>query len=380
MSTEPNLNKNPDQSPLDGQTGVHLVVVFGGQSAEHDVSCVSAAHVINAVDHQFYRVTPVGIDRDGTWSIADDAAMSIANGDDVQSPVEPTGTPTSAAGIVADAKAAAAAAAQPLIFLPILHGPNGEDGTVQGLFEMMDVAYAGCGVLASATAMDKTITKEILRAAGIPQAEHRSLRQCDDSPAVRTRIAEALGYPCFVKPANMGSSVGVSKANTRTELDAAIELAFSYDEWIVIEEGIDGREIEVAVLGNVDPIVSVPGEISLGDEWYSYDDKYVNNASTGIIPANLDSERTAELQELTRNVFAALRCEGLARCDFFYEDPDTGGRGFLCNEVNTLPGFTPISMYPKMMNASGVTYPQIIQRSIELGLDRYARKRRNTSR
>jgi D-alanine-D-alanine ligase len=263
------------------------------------------------------------------------------------------------------------------VVLPLLHGPMGEDGTVQGLLELANVAYVGAGVLASAVAMDKAMAKQVLAAAGIAQARYRAFGEHQITPGLPDELATELGLPCFVKPANMGSSVGVSKAHTVEELRDAIGYALTYDEWIVVEEAIVGREIELAVLGNTDPFVSVPGEIVPGDEFYSYDDKYINGASGERIPAPLTPEQTDEVRAQARTVYQALRCEGLARCDFFLEE--TGlARGFLCNEVNTMPGFTPISMFPKLMIASGLSYSDIIDRLVELALERHGRRRRNT--
>ena len=263
------------------------------------------------------------------------------------------------------------------VILPLLHGPMGEDGTVQGLLELANIAYVGSGVLGSAVAMDKAMAKQILNAAGIAQARFRAFAEHQITPGLPGELAAELGLPCFVKPANMGSSVGVSKARSVEELSDAIDYALTYDEWIVVEEAIDGREIEIAVIGNEDPFVSMPGEIVPGDDFYSYDDKYVNDASTGIIPAQISAEQTDEIRAKALDVYRALRCEGLARCDFFLEEAGEA-RGFLCNEVNTMPGFTPISMFPKMLIASGMTYSEIIDRLVELAIDRHQRRRRNT--
>jgi D-alanine--D-alanine ligase len=353
---------------------IHLVVLFGGQSAEHDVSCTTAAHVLAAADPAKYRVTPVGISTEGQWAIASEAAAALAAGPHaLPSRLDPHGESLSPSSMLGDA----ADSPERTVVLPLLHGPMGEDGTVQGLLELANVPYVGSGVLGSAVAMDKAMAKQVLAAAGIPQARSRSFAEHQVSPGLPGELADELGLPCFVKPANMGSSVGVSKAKTVEELRDAIGYALTYDEWVVVEEAITGREIEVAVIGNTDPFVSVPGEIIPGDEFYSYDDKYVNDASVGLIPAALTPEQTADVQRLALDVYRALRCDGLARCDFFLEDgPD--GRGFLCNEVNTMPGFTPISMFPKMLIASGMTYPEIIDHLVELALDRHARRRRNT--
>ena len=353
---------------------INLVVLFGGQSAEHDVSRTTAAHVLAAADPTKYRVTPIGISTDGEWAIATEAAAALAAGPAALPPqLDPTGerlSPTTLLGEAADS-------VERTVVLPLLHGPMGEDGTVQGLLELANVAYVGAGVLGSAVAMDKAMAKQVLDAAGIAQARYRAFAEHQITPSLPAELAAELGLPCFVKPANMGSSVGVSKATTIEGLRDAIDYALTYDEWVVVEEAIVGREIEIAVIGNHDPFVSVPGEIVPGDEFYSYDDKYVNDASTGIIPAPITPEQVDDLRARALAVYRALRCDGLARCDFFLEE--TGeARGFLCNEVNTMPGFTPISMFPKMLIASGMSYPEIIDRLVELAIERHQRRRRNT--
>jgi D-alanine-D-alanine ligase len=353
---------------------INLVVLFGGQSAEHDVSCTTAAHVLAAADPDKYRITPVGISTEGEWAIATEAVDALARGPHaLPSRLDPRGDSLSPSLMLGEA----ADLPERTVVLPLLHGPLGEDGTVQGLLELANVAYAGAGVLGSAVAMDKAMAKQLLAAADIPQARYRAFAEHEITPGLPQQLVDDLGLPAFVKPANMGSSVGVSKVRTVEELRDAIDFALTYDEWIVVEEGIVGREIEVAVIGNTDPFVSVPGEIVPGDDFYSYDDKYVNDASTGLIPAPLTPEQTEAVQSLALQVYRALRCEGLARCDFFFE-ADGPARGFLCNEVNTMPGFTPISMFPKMLMASGWTYPEIIDRLVELALERHTRRRRNT--
>lgn len=351
---------------------IHLVVLFGGQSAEHDVSCTTAAHVLAAADPDRYRLTPIGISTEGHWSLASAAQAALAAGPEaLPAQLDPHGESLSPSEVLV----VGPDPTERTVVLPLLHGPMGEDGTVQGLLELANVAYAGSGVLGSAVAMDKAMAKQVLSAAGIAQARYRAFAERDLTPGLPAELADELGLPCFVKPANMGSSVGVSKARSVEELRDAIGVALSYDEWVIVEEGIEGREIEIAVIGNDDPFVSLPGEIIPGDDFYSYDDKYVNDASTGVIPAPLTDERTAEIRGLALDVYRALRCDGLARCDFFLEE---NGRGFLCNEVNTMPGFTPISMFPKMLMASGMTYPEIIDRLVDLAIERHSRKRRNT--
>jgi D-alanine--D-alanine ligase len=263
------------------------------------------------------------------------------------------------------------------VVMPLLHGPLGEDGTVQGLLELANVPYVGAGVLGSALGMDKAMAKQVLAVNGFNQAAYRAFRADEVTPGLPQQLVDDLGLPMFVKPANMGSSVGVSKAKSVEAVREAIELALSYDEWVVAEEAIIGREIEVAVLGNLHPRASLPGEILPGAEFYDYNDKYLDEGSQTVIPAPLSAEATEEVRLLATRIFTALRCEGMARVDFFYED-GPNGRGFLINEVNTIPGFTPISMYPKMWLASGMTYPELIDELVALAIERHGRRRRNT--
>ncbi|MFZ9628879.1 MAG: D-alanine--D-alanine ligase family protein [Ilumatobacteraceae bacterium] len=353
-------------------TRTHLVVLFGGQSAEHDVSCTTAAHVLRAADPRRYRITPIGIARDGRWSVATDTVRALAAGpsalpgrlDPLGAVIEPT------AAITPDAPGTT-------VVVPLLHGPLGEDGTVQGMLELADLPYVGSGVLASAMCMDKAAAKAMTAHAGIPQPRHRSLRADHVTAAALDEVAAQLGLPLFVKPANMGSSIGVTKAKSRDELGRAVDTALGYDEWVVIEEAIVGREIEVAVLGNLEPRASVPGEIVPGAEFYDYADKYLDDGSQALVPAPLSTEQADEVRALALRAFTALRCEGLARVDFFLEE---GGRGFLLNEINTMPGFTPISMYPKLWIASGLSYTALIDELVALALERHARRRRNTTR
>ena len=347
-----------------------LVVLFGGQSAEHDVSCVSAAHVIDAADPAEFDVVAVGIARDGSWhrspshTFRGTAQRGPVGTLAVSGPVvEPTSVLSSEEGTV--------------VVVPLLHGPLGEDGTVQGMLELLDVAYVGAGVLSSALAMDKAVAKQVLAQAGIPQARHTVLHadECTE-PAVGAAFA-GLGGDVFVKPANMGSSVGVSHAVTIDETIAAVTLAGKYDNWIVIEETVHGREIEVSVIGNRDPRASLPGEITPAKDFYDYADKYEDGAATLTIPAALDEERTSEIRELAVRAYRALRCEGMARVDFFLEE---NGRGFLVNEINTIPGFTPISMYPKMWEASGLPYRDLVSELVRLAQERHSTRKRNTAR
>ena len=340
---------------------IHVVVLFGGQSAEHDVSCVTAAHVIKALDSSKYDITAVGITREGKWVVAQPQAdVLVAEGE-----------PTSITPIVEQARGDART-----VIFPLLHGPLGEDGTIQCVLELANIAYVGTGVLGSAVAMDKGVAKQVLHANGIPQPKYVSLREAHVNEAALLHAADTLGLPVFVKPANMGSSVGVSKANTIDEMRSAVEHALTYDEWVLIEEAVVGREIEVAVLGNVHARASVPGEIIPGNEFYDYADKYIGDGAQLIVPANLTADEVEAVQHLAIVIFHTLRAEGMARVDFFYEE---NGRGFLCNEINTIPGFTPISMYPKLWQASGMSYPALLDELITLALDRFSRRRRNTA-
>ena len=339
---------------------IHVVVLFGGQSAEHDVSCVTAAHVIKALDSSKYDITAVGITREGKWVVAQPRAdVLVAEGE-----------PTSITPIVEQARGDART-----VIFTLLHGPLGEDGTIQGVLELANIAHVGTGVLGSAVAMDKGVAKQVLHANGIPQPKYVSLREAHVNDAALLHAADTLGLPVFVKPANMGSSVGVSKANSIDEMRSAVQHALTYDEWVLIEEAVVGREIEVAVLGNVHARASVPGEIIPGNEFYDYADKYIGDGAQLIVPANLTADEVEAVQHLALVIFHTLRAEGMARVDFFYEE---NGRGFLCNEINTIPGFTPISMYPKLWQASGMSYPALLDELIALALDRFSRRRRNT--
>jgi D-alanine-D-alanine ligase len=349
-----------------------LVVIYGGQSAEHDVSCVTAAHVLRAVDPGKYNTVAIAISRDGAWSTPQLSQLPTGGANPAAIPERLTasGEPTTASAITH------LAADGPIVVMPLMHGPMGEDGTIQGLLELLDLPYVGSGVLASAVAMDKGMAKEVFSHAGIPQVRHRVLREDKVSPSALEHIANELGFPIFVKPANMGSSVGVTKAHDAAELQAAASLAITYDQWIVFEESVTARELEVAVIGNRSPRASVVGEIKPGKEFYDYEDKYVSDSATLMIPAPLSATESDELRALAIRAYESLRCEGMARVDFFYEE---NGRGFLCNEINTIPGFTPISMYPKMWEASGLSYSALINELIEHAQERHSRRKRNTA-
>jgi D-alanine-D-alanine ligase len=340
-----------------------LIVLFGGQSAEHDVSCVTAKHVLDAARRDRFDIVPIGIDRDGQWSRATWSPELDA--------LDPQGESVDPFALLTKTAHLGGAV------LPLLHGPMGEDGTIQGMCELAGVAYAGAGVLGSALAMDKIAAKNALAAAGVPQAAWFGFNADEMTAATPANVLRELGSPVFVKPANMGSSVGVSRAETVAEVQEALELAASYDEWIVVEETIVGREIEISVLGNRSPRTSLPGEIVAGADFYTYEDKYHDGVAKLLIPAPLDDREIAEMQQIAVDAYRALRVEGLARADFFYEP---AGRGWLVNELNTMPGFTPISMYPKMWQASGLDYADLIDELIDLAYERHGRRKRNTTR
>lgn len=340
-----------------------LVVLFGGQSAEHDVSRVTARHVLAAASTERFAIDAVGITRDGSW-VRTDANHAIETGavSELPSALDVT-------GVRIEPIMAIEGGDLPVVVMPLLHGPLGEDGTIQGMLDLAGVPYVGAGVLGSALCMDKAMAKQALASYGIAQARWKSLHFDDVVDGTAAELISELGDELFVKPANMGSSVGVSRASSRAELIAALELAARYDEWIVVEEAIAGREIEVGVLGNRKLVASAVGEILPGDEFYSYNDKYHDGKAQTLIPAPLTEAETAQVQELACRAGEALRVQGLARVDFFYEER---GRGFLLNEINTMPGFTPISMFPKLWEASGLSYPDLIDRLVDLALERHA--------
>jgi D-alanine-D-alanine ligase len=349
---------------------VRLVVLFGGRSAEHEVSCISALHVLRAADPSRFDIVPIGITRDGRWVDSGDARAILAG----------------SAGALPSPDDSDASELDPLpaivppdhdasdvVVFPLVHGPMGEDGTVQGLLDLAGVPYVGAGVLGSALCMDKSAAKDVLAARGLPQAKWLTARERDVDEAFVTRVLDELGLPAFVKPANLGSSVGVTKAHDEAELRDALSEAFRYDEYVIVEEAIDGREVEVAVLGNASPRASLPGEVVPSHEFYDFDDKYLDGTAGLRIPAPLPDEATERVRELAIDAYRALRVDGMARADFFYEED---GRGFLVNELNTIPGFTPISMYPKLWEASGLPYDELVDELVRLALERHARRSR----
>jgi D-alanine-D-alanine ligase len=367
---DPAVGKNDAMTGTDSGSGPRanhprrrVLLLFGGQSAEHDVSRVTAVAVARALDPDKYEIVAVGIGTDGRWHLASDAQRMLDRGRNRGELPEAFDV----AGEVVDAPTSVDVD----VVFPLLHGPYGEDGTVQGLFELAGLPYVGAGVLGSSIGMDKVAMKRLLSASGLPVAEYRVLRDGEDLDVFVDRAAHELGLPCFVKPANMGSSVGVSKARDRDQLRRAIELAFRYDEWVIAEEFVRGREIEVGVLGDHPPEASVPGEVVPAADFYDYADKYEDGKAQLLAPAPISETQTAEVRVLAVRAFEACRGEAMARVDFFLRDD---GR-FVVNELNTIPGFTPISMYPRLWEASGVPYAQLIDRLIDLALARDQRRR-----
>lgn len=368
-----------------GGRKIRVGVIFGGRSGEHDVSLRSARAVMAALDPTRYDVVPIGITREGQWLMGGDPLTQLETGSELAR-IEGRVAQTSASGANGNALATTGSATPPIfqasegrglldVIFPVLHGPRGEDGTVQGLLELADMPYVGAGVLASAVAMDKAITKSILAQHGIPQAPYLVLLRRDwrrDAEVIGERIERELGFPCFVKPANLGSSVGITKVHHRGDLAAALDLASAYDRKLVIEAGVDGRELEISVLGNDDPIASVISEIEPAHEFYDYTAKYVDDGTVFTLPANIPREKAEELRALAIAAYKAIDCAGMARVDFFLE---RGTDRLLLNEINTIPGFTAISQYPKMWEASGLPFAQLIDRLIELALERHAEKR-----
>src|SRR3954453_911089 len=390
-------------------------ILFGGRSGEHEVSLLSAASVFKAIDQNQYEVVPIGITKEGRWLTSADAELLLAgnfadknvratqalragdpeatpaaavlqNGEAVVVPPEPQRAGTGLTPFQTDApvRRASDRAINVDIIFPVLHGTFGEDGTIQGLLELADIPYVGAGLLGSAAGMDKDVMKSLFKAAGLAIVKHVTILRShwESEPKKVTKLVESkLKYPVFVKPANLGSSVGISKAHDRKELGPALDIAAKYDRKLIIEQGVGGRtgrarELEVGVLGNEDPKASVVGEIIPGKEFYDYEAKYLSEGSVPVIPAKLSSAEAKKIREMAVAAFRACDLAGLARVDFLME-PDRGRRIFL-NEVNTLPGFTQISMYPKLWEATGISYRDLITRLIELALERQQEKNRTS--
>ncbi len=358
---------------------LRVAVLFGGQSGEHDVSLRSAKAVLRHIDRERFDVVPIGIARDGRWFVGGDPLRTLAATSRLPLEEEAGGEPTTAAGepgVPSECGPEVLWSGGIDVVFPVLHGPYGEDGTIQGLLELAGVPYVGCGVLASAVAMDKPTAKRLFASVGLDQARWLVFTATEwqrDRDRLIARVEAELGYPCFVKPANLGSSVGVSKVRNRHELVAAVELADRYDRRILVEEGIDARELEVSVLGNDEPIASIVGEIVPSREFYDYEAKYVDTGSQLLIPAPISEAQAETVRRMALEAFRVIDGAGMARVDFFLERPT--GR-ILINEVNTIPGFTAISMYPKLWEASGLCFRDLITRLIELALERHKEQQR----
>jgi len=326
---------------------LRVAVLAGGRSSEHEISLASARSVLESLDPEQYDVVTVAIGRDGRWELGSGAGDgSVAE----TLPVPAANAPATLGAVD--------------VVLPILHGPFGEDGTVQGLLELAGVAYVGAGVAASALCMDKDLFKKVLRDSGISVARHAALRPGDP-------VENPFGYPCFVKPARLGSSVGISKVHDEAELGPALELAFRHDEKVLIEELLDGIEVEVGVLGNFEPVASLPGQIvPLGHEWYDYASKYDEGGMDLVIPPALPADVIEQVQRTAVEAFRVTECEGMARVDCFVVD----GNHVVVNELNTIPGFTATSVYAKLFDASGLPYPELLRRLIDLALERRQRR------
>jgi D-alanine-D-alanine ligase len=384
-------------------------VLFGGRSGEHEVSLLSAASVLNAIDKNKYEVVPIGITKEGRWLTSEHAERLLAGqheprhlragdpevtpgaavlekGEAVVVPPEPVHRGRGMVPFQSDdqvmARRASDRAINVDVIFPVLHGTFGEDGTIQGLLELADIPYVGAGVLGSAAGMDKDIMKSLFRAAGLPIVRHVTFLRREweaNRKKVQKLLERKLKYPVFVKPANLGSSVGISKAHDRKELPTCVEEAAKFDRKIIVEEGVGGktnkaREIECSVLGNDQPQASVPGEIVPSKEFYDYAAKYLDEGSELVIPAKLTKSETRKVQQLAIAAFQAVDCSGLARVDFLM---DAKTRKIYLNEINTMPGFTAISMYPKLWAATGLAYSDLIDRLIQLGLERHTEKMKN---
>jgi D-alanine-D-alanine ligase len=345
---------------------ITLALIFGGRSAEHEISLSSARFVAANLDPARYRVVPVGILPSGGWVMPADLDAALRDGLS-SAPSEPV---TLSVDPRRPGLTTAAGASIPLDFVfPILHGTFGEDGTIQGLLEMAGVPYAGAGVLGSAVGMDKELMKAAFTVAELPQIDYLVARDsANDLAAVVANVEDGFEYPVFVKPANLGSSVGMTKAHDRGELRTALQLAFSYDRKVIVEAFVAGRELECAVLGNESPEASIPGEVRAANEFYDYEAKYTDGMMEFHIPAPLTAEQTSEVRDLAVQAFLAIDCAGFARCDFFLD----GEGKVLVNEINTIPGMTSMSAFPRLWQATGVEGPALVDRIVRLGQERFA--------
>ncbi len=357
---------------------IRVAVLFGGRSCEHEVSVISARSVVAAIPRDKYEVVLIGISKDGRWYLADDESSMLAG----STVTGDAGTAVTldccdVHGMLCSRESGHGAGRQVDVFFPLLHGPYGEDGTVQGLLELANVAYVGAGVTGSAVGMDKQLARRVFQAANLPQLKHVVIRRSrweDQRAAVLDMVENRLTFPVFVKPACMGSSIGVGKARTRLELEPAMDDAAQYDVKIMVEEAAENcREVEVSILGNEAPQASVPGEIVPGHEFYDYQAKYVDDSSQLVVPARITPETATRIQKLAIAAFHAVDAAGLSRVDFFVRKTD---EFVYLNEINTMPGFTPISMYPKLWQASGIGYADLVDRLIGLAMERWRETQR----
>ncbi|MGN7468601.1 D-alanine--D-alanine ligase [Brevibacillus sp. SAFN-007a] len=366
-----------------GTEKIRLGIIYGGKSSEHEVSLRTALSIMKAVDANKYEVTPIYVQLDGSWvkgealtgQLPDKIdALRLTSGD--QSVTQPTGAGQEV--VVASKPASLFGIGQQVdVIFPVVHGPNGEDGTIQGMLELANLPYVGTGVMASAVGMDKWMMKTVFAQAGLPQVKYVGLlrSQWEKSPEeVADNIERELGYPCFVKPANMGSSVGISKAKNRSELVQALHLAARFDRRLIVEEFVQARELEIGVLGNEELVTSVVGEVIAAKEFYDYEAKYKGAGTELAIPAVIPAHVAEEIAVIAKKAFRALDGSGLSRVDFFWDEKHDK---LYINEVNTMPGFTPLSMYPMLFQATGVSYSELIDRLVQLALERHADKQRN---
>ncbi|RLC74757.1 MAG: D-alanine--D-alanine ligase A [Chloroflexi bacterium] len=370
-------------------TKIRVGVIFGGRSGEHEVSLMSAQSVMNALDKKKYEIVPIGITREGRWIASGDPLKALLAGDpDASRPAALLGDPSRRGLMRLDDTEQAIRATRLTeldVVFPVLHGTYGEDGTVQGLLELAGIPYVGAGVIGSVLGLDKIAFKDIMRAHNLPIVDDVTFKRKEwdaDPDEVLERVEAALDYPVFTKPANLGSSVGISKCHDRAGLAAGLTEAARYDRKLIVEAAVpQAREIEVSVLGNDDPIASLPGEIIPSREFYSYESKYIDGgdqASQLLIPAPISPEMTEQVRDLAVRVYKVIDCAGMARADFLLSGESDPGPGKLyVNEVNTIPGFTSISMYPKLWEASGIPYPELVDRLIDLALERYRDKARS---
>ena len=351
-----------------------IALLFGGKSSEHEVSLRSASSILEAVDRHKYNVVPIGITKTGQWRSDPDFLEGelfeiLQHGSPVLFPVEPM--PLKHLIQCNSLTHWIGRQIQIDVVFPVLHGPFGEDGTIQGLLEIVNIPYVGSGVLGSALAMDKDVMKRLFQQDGLRTTPFIAFRKSDwgrQHQEIVKEVTDKLGYPCFVKPANLGSSIGISKVEQPKQLNGAISLAVQFDNKVIVEKALDAREIECSVLGNVAPQASVPGEITPGSVFYDYQAKYLNNKAQLLIPAPLKPVQVKQIQELAVRSFQVAECQGMARVDFFL---DRSTEEIFVNEINTIPGFTSISMYPKLWKASGISYSELIDRLIELAIERH---------